>query len=100
VSDPFPSGKRRQQASGYLSKGRFAELMDVSRQTIWRMVRDGRIRTVKLSSTIERIPLSEIDRLSQQSEHEQPSPRKRRKRLDVGHQDDDPQGDPTETDLK
>jgi excisionase family DNA binding protein len=98
VSDFFSSGKRRQRTPAYLSKSAFAAHVDVSRQTIWRMVRDGRIRTVKLSPTLERIPLSEVDRLNQQSEHEQLSPRKRRKSLGAEQQDDDPQGDPTETD--
>jgi hypothetical protein len=96
------SGKRRQRAPVYLSLGAFAEAVDVSRVTVWRWRKTGYLRTVKLSPTITRVHVSEIDRLAQQSEHEPPPPpRKRRKRLGAGQQnddprDDDPQDDPPE----
>jgi hypothetical protein len=91
VSDPFPSGKRRQRTPGYLSKTAFAAHLDISRQTLWRMVRAGRIRTVRLSPTLERISIDEIDRLNQQ-ERERPSPRKRGKRPGAEQQNEEGEG--------
>ena len=88
MSDPFPSDKRRKRAPAYLSQTAFAEHLDVSRVTVWRWVRDGRVRSIRISPSIVRIPVSEVERLGQQSEHEQPSSRKRRKRLGAGQQND------------
>ena len=94
MSDFSATDKRRQRAH-YLSQTAFAERLDISRVTVWRWVRDGRVRTIKLSPFITRIPVTEIDRLDQQ-EREQPSPRKRRKRLGAAQWDDE--DDPPETD--
>ena len=97
MSNPSSVDKRRKRAPAYLSQTRFAEHVDVSRVTVWRWIRDGHVRTVRLSPSIERIPVSEVERLAQQSEHKRPPPRKR---LGARQQNDDPQDDPTETDLK
>jgi excisionase family DNA binding protein len=95
VSDPSSTEKRRKREPAYLSQTAFAEHLDVSRVTVWRWVRDGRVRSIRISPSIIRIPLTEVERLGQQPAHKRPSPRKR---LDAEQQDDDPQGDPTETD--
>ena len=87
MSDFSATDKRRQRAH-YLSQTAFAERLDISRVTLWRWIRAGRVRTIKLSPSVTRIHIGEIDRLAQQSEHEQPSSRKRRKRLGAGQQND------------
>jgi hypothetical protein len=92
VSDLSATDKRRQRAH-YLSQTAFAERVDISRVTLWRWIKSGRVRTIKLSPTVTRIHIGEIDRLAQESEHEQLPPRKRRKRRGAGQQDDDPQDD-------
>jgi hypothetical protein len=104
----------KRQAPVYLSQSRLAEFLDVSRVTIWRWKRQGRLRTVKFSPSIERIHIDEVERLAQQSEHEQPSLHKRRKRVGARQQDtenaaccpsnayrgpsDDPRDDPPQDD--
>jgi hypothetical protein len=98
VSDSSSSDKRRRQDPVYLSQGRFAQRADISRQTLWRWLKTGYVRSIKLSPTITRIHVSELDRIAQESEHKQPSPRKRRKYLGAEQRDDDPQEDPPETD--
>jgi hypothetical protein len=97
VSDPSSSDKRRQQDPVYLSQGRFAQRADISRQTLWRWLKSGYVRSTKFSPTIIRIHVSELDRIAQESEHE-PSRKRRKpdKRLSAGQQDDE--GDPPEPD--
>jgi hypothetical protein len=93
VSDPSSTDKRRKRAPAYLSQTGFAEHLDVSRVTVWRWVRDGRVRSIRISPSIVRIPISEVERLGQQPVNKRPSPRKR---SSAEQQDDE--GDPTETD--
>ena len=88
------SAGRRKKEPAYLSQSAFAAHLDVSRITIWRWLRAGKLRSVQLTTTITRIPLTEIERMSRETAGKRPSPRKR---LGAGQQND-AQGDPTETD--
>ena len=89
VSDPSSTDKRRQRGPAYLSQTKFAEHVDVSRVTVWRWRRDGKLRTVQLTPTITRIPLSEVERMSRETAGKGPSPRKRRKHLGAEQRDDE-----------
>ena len=91
-----PQGKRRETKAAYLSQTKFAAHVDVSRITIWRWLRAGKLRSVQLTPTITRIPLSEIERMSRETAGKRPLLRKRRKHLGTEQQDDE--GDPPETD--
>jgi excisionase family DNA binding protein len=50
----------------YFSQSAFARRLGVSRQTIWRWIQSGRLRCVRLSPQLVRIPVSEIERLGRQ----------------------------------
>ena len=91
-----PQGKRRETKAAYLSQTKFAAHVDVSRITIWRWLRAGKLRSVQLTPTITRNPLSEIERMSRETAGKRPLLRKRRKHLGTEQQDDE--GDPPETD--
>jgi excisionase family DNA binding protein len=70
-----PDGKRRQRrAPGRASLGdrlfdppdKFCERTALSRATVWRMMRDGRLRYVKFGR-VRRIPTSEYERLASET---------------------------------
>jgi len=64
-----PTNKRRRRKSAvvsdaqYLSAAEFARRLGVGRTTIWRLMRAGRLRFIRISSTLVRIPVSEYERL-------------------------------------
>jgi excisionase family DNA binding protein len=65
-----PTGKRRRAASraqiiapSYESPDQFARRVGASRSTIWRMMRDGRLRWIRVGTRLRRIPTSEYERL-------------------------------------
>ena len=51
-----------------------AKALDLSRQTVWQWVKDGRVKAVRLSDNgVYRIPQSEVDRLTRPvNEKDQP----------------------------
>jgi excisionase family DNA binding protein len=64
-----PSGKRRKKvpaAQAYYSETAFAQHLGVSRVTIWRWMREGKLRYVRLGPSLVRIPITEIERLGRQ----------------------------------
>jgi excisionase family DNA binding protein len=67
-----PTNKRRRRKSAvvsdaqYLSAAEFARRLGVGRTTIWRLMRAGRLRFIRISSTLVRIPVSEYERLGRQ----------------------------------
>lgn len=44
--------------------GKAAEAMGCSRPTLWRMIRDGQVRTVELKPGMRRVPESELRRIA------------------------------------
>jgi excisionase family DNA binding protein len=70
-----PTGKRRKHATAvqsYLSLSDFARHLGVSRVTVWRWIRSGRLRHIRLSSMLVRIPVSEVERLARQPVNKRP----------------------------
>jgi hypothetical protein len=68
VNKHAPTGKRRRaqaQQGGrlYDTPDEFARKISVSRATVWRMMLDGRLKYVKFTPRIRRIPTSEYERL-------------------------------------
>ena len=96
MSDPSSTDKRRKRTPAYLSQTAFAEHLDISRITVWRWLQTGKLRCIRLTPSLVRIPLSEVERLALQPADKRSSPRKRSKRPGAEQQDDG--GDPTETD--
>lgn len=47
----------------YVDASEFARRLGISRVTMWRLLRKGKVRYLKLSKTLVRIPLSEFERL-------------------------------------
>jgi excisionase family DNA binding protein len=60
-----PTGKRRRARSGELfdTPDDFAKKAGISRATVWRLMRDGRLRFARFGRT-RRIPRSEYQRLT------------------------------------
>jgi len=64
-----PTKKRRRRKSAvvseaqYLSAAEFARRLGVGRTTIWRLMRAGRLRFIRISPTLVRIPVTEYERL-------------------------------------
>jgi excisionase family DNA binding protein len=65
-----PTGKRRRGTSRaqfgerlYDTPDQFCHKTNTSRSTVWRMMRDGRLRYVKFGPRLRRIPTSEYERL-------------------------------------
>jgi excisionase family DNA binding protein len=50
----------------YLSMSDFARFAGMGRSTVWRLVRAGRIRSIRISQTLVRIPVTELERLGKQ----------------------------------
>jgi len=50
----------------YLSASDFARYAGMGRSTVWRLMRSGRLRFVRISPTLVRIPITEITRLGRQ----------------------------------
>jgi hypothetical protein len=96
VNESSPSGKRRQQTPAFLSQTRFAKHVDVSRVTVWRWIRAGKLRTVQLTPSVTRVPLTEVERMAHETAGKRPSPRRRR---GAGQQNDDPRDDDLRDDL-
>jgi hypothetical protein len=68
-----PSGKARRRKSAlatneakYLSASGFARHASLGRSTVWRLMKSGRLRFVRISPTLVRIPISEVARLGRQ----------------------------------
>jgi excisionase family DNA binding protein len=63
------TAKRRRRGSAivndprYHSGAEFARRLGVSRVTVWRLMRDGRLRFIRISPTLVRIPITEYERL-------------------------------------
>jgi excisionase family DNA binding protein len=70
-----PTGKRRRAPRkpgiDYHSASEFARRLGVGRTTVWRMMRAGRLRFIRVNPHIIRIPVTEYERLGQR-------PRRRR----------------------
>jgi excisionase family DNA binding protein len=47
----------------YHSGAEFARRLGVSRVTVWRLMRDGKLRFVRISPSLVRIPVTEYERL-------------------------------------
>jgi len=64
-----PTKKRRRRKSAvvsdaqYLSAAEFARRLGVGRTTIWRLMRAGRLRFIRISPTLVRIPVTEYELL-------------------------------------
>ena len=64
-----PTKKRRRRKSAvvseaqYLSAAEFARRLGVGRTTIRRLMRAGRLRFIRISPTLVRIPVTEYERL-------------------------------------
>ena len=56
----------------YCSISDFARRLGVSRVTVWRWLRDGRLKHLRFSSMIVRIPLDEIERLGREPVSKRP----------------------------
>jgi excisionase family DNA binding protein len=67
MSKHSPTGKRRRGAPLgerlYDTPDQFGHKTNTSRSTVWRMMRDGRLRYVKFGPRLRRIPTSEYARL-------------------------------------
>jgi excisionase family DNA binding protein len=71
---PPPDDKRRRRRKSaeelaeakYLSASAFARYASLGRSTVWRMMKSGRLRYVRLSATLVRIPITELARLGRQ----------------------------------
>jgi excisionase family DNA binding protein len=62
-------GRRRKSASDdaqYHSAAEFARRLGVGRTTVWRLMRAGRLRFIRISPTLVRIPVTEYARLGDQ----------------------------------
>jgi excisionase family DNA binding protein len=63
------TGKRRRRQAAiaddprYHSGAEFARRLGVSRVTVWRLMRQGRLRFIRISPTLVRIPVTEYERL-------------------------------------
>jgi excisionase family DNA binding protein len=57
----------------YFSQSAFARRLGVSRVTVWRWIQEGRLRYVRLSPQIVRIPVTEIERLGRQHVAKRPA---------------------------
>jgi excisionase family DNA binding protein len=47
----------------YLSMSDFARFAGMGRSTVWRLIKSGRLRHIRISATLVRIPVSELERL-------------------------------------
>jgi len=69
VNKHHPTGKRGRRKSAvrsdaqYHSAAEFARRLGVGRTTIWRLMRAGRLRFIRISPTLVRIPVSEYERI-------------------------------------
>jgi excisionase family DNA binding protein len=70
VNKHHPTGKRRRRKSAvrsddaqYHSAAEFARRLGVGRTTVWRLMRAGRLRFIRISPTLVRIPISEYARI-------------------------------------
>ena len=79
VNKHSPTGKRRRAAiraqtiaPSYESPDQFALRVGASRSTIWRMMRDGRLRWMRIGTRLRRIPISEHERLASESNRQPP----------------------------
>jgi excisionase family DNA binding protein len=73
MSKQDPTGKRRRKSSAvqldrahYHSAAEFARRLGVGRTTVWRLMRAGRLRFVRISPTLVRIPVTEYERVGDQ----------------------------------
>jgi excisionase family DNA binding protein len=73
VNKHHPTGKRRRRKSAvqsesaqYHSAAEFARRLGVGRTTVWRLMRGGRLRFIRISRTLVRIPVTEYDRVGDQ----------------------------------
>ena len=46
----------------YTTVTQFAKRFDVSRQFVWKMIREGKLRAIRIGS-LYKIPVSEVDRI-------------------------------------
>ncbi|HVI61942.1 MAG TPA: helix-turn-helix domain-containing protein [Bradyrhizobium sp.] len=77
---PTNKGRRRRSAvrsddAQYHSAAEFARRLGVGRTTIWRLMRAGKLRYLRISATLVRIPVSEYERLGHQRRRAQLSER-------------------------
>jgi len=68
VNKHHPTGKRGRRKSAvlsaqYHSAAEFARRLGVGRTTIWRLMRAGRLRFIRISPTLVRIPVTEYEHL-------------------------------------
>jgi excisionase family DNA binding protein len=70
VNKHHPTGKYCRRKSGapsddarYHSAAEFARRLGIGRTTIWRLMRAGRLRFIRISPTLVRIPVTEYERL-------------------------------------
>jgi excisionase family DNA binding protein len=71
VNKHHPTGKRHRRKSSaalsdsahYHSAAEFARRLGVGRTTVWRLMRAGRLRFIRISPTLVRIPVSEYARI-------------------------------------
>ncbi len=47
----------------HLKLGQVAEILGVSRRTVWRWIKEGKIKAVKLPSGIYVVPETEVERI-------------------------------------
>jgi predicted DNA-binding transcriptional regulator AlpA len=73
MNEHSPSDKPRRRKSAlatneakYLSESAFARHTGMGRTTVWRLRKSGRLRYVRISPRLIRIPISEITRLGRQ----------------------------------
>jgi len=73
VNKHSPTNKRRRRRSAvrsddaqYHSAAEFARRLGVGRTTVWRLMRAGRLRFIRISPTLVRIPVSEYARIGYQ----------------------------------
>ena len=46
----------------YITVTQFAKKFDISRQFVWKMIREGKLRAIRIGK-IYKIPMSEVDRI-------------------------------------
>jgi excisionase family DNA binding protein len=72
---PPPDDKRRRRRrksaeelaeAKYLSASAFARYASLGRSTVWRMMKRGQLRFVRIGPTLVRIPITELTRLGKQ----------------------------------
>ena len=46
----------------YITVTQFAKIFGISRQFVWKMIREGKLRAIRIGS-LYKIPVSEVDRI-------------------------------------